>query len=131
MHSVRVACGQFRAGSLSDNVAIMRDQAAEARERGARIVVFPELALTGYLPAPAVLDHCQPLDGGGVRSMRQAARQIGIAIVFGLPELTGGIRSGLSYCGARKIPQMQANAEFVKMSRAGFAESQPHDVSVA
>lgn len=92
MRSVRVACGQFRAGSLSDNVAIMRDQAAEARERGARIVVFPELALTGYLPAPAVLDHCQPLDGGGVRSMRQAARRIGIAIVFGLPELTGGAR---------------------------------------
>ena len=43
----------------------MRDQAGEARSRGARIVVFPELALTGYLPAPEVLDHCQPLDGDG------------------------------------------------------------------
>ncbi|MFB5597471.1 MAG: IMP dehydrogenase [Nitrosopumilaceae archaeon] len=47
-----------------------------------------------------------------------------------LKQLTGGIRSGLSYCGARTIPQMQKNAEFIKMSRAGFAESQPHDVSV-
>ncbi|MDC4217266.1 MAG: hypothetical protein MT335_06085 [Candidatus Nitrosopumilus limneticus] len=25
---------------------------------------------------------------------------------------------------------MQANAEFIKMSRSGFAESQPHDVSL-
>jgi len=25
---------------------------------------------------------------------------------------------------------MQNNAEFIKMSRAGFAESQPHDVDV-
>jgi len=47
-----------------------------------------------------------------------------------LKQLTGGLRSGLSYCGAHTIPQMQENAEFIKMSRAGFAESNPHDVSV-
>ena len=47
-----------------------------------------------------------------------------------LKQLTGGVRSGLSYCGAHTILQMQENAEFIKMSRAGFAESQPHDVSV-
>jgi IMP dehydrogenase len=47
-----------------------------------------------------------------------------------LKQLTGGVRSGLSYCGAHTIPQMQQNAEFIKMSRAGFAESQPHDVSL-
>ncbi len=47
-----------------------------------------------------------------------------------LKQLTGGVRSGLSYCGAHTIPQMQANAEFIKMSRAGFAESQSHDVSL-
>ncbi len=47
-----------------------------------------------------------------------------------LKQLSGGVRSGLSYCGARTIRQMQQNAEFIKISRAGFAESQPHDVSV-
>ena len=47
-----------------------------------------------------------------------------------LKQLTGGIRSGLSYCGAHSIPQMQENAEFIKMSHAGIAESQPHDVSL-
>ena len=47
-----------------------------------------------------------------------------------LKQLTGGVRSGLSYCGARSIPQMQENAEFIRISRAGFAESQPHDVSL-
>ncbi|WP_428325867.1 IMP dehydrogenase [Nitrosopumilus sp.] len=47
-----------------------------------------------------------------------------------LKQLAGGVRSGLSYCGAHTIPQMQENAEFIKMSRAGFAESQPHDVSL-
>ena len=52
------------------------------------------------------------------------------AVVDILKQLSGGIRSGLSYCGARTILQMQQNAEFIKMSRAGFAESQPHDVSL-
>ncbi len=47
-----------------------------------------------------------------------------------LKQLTGGLRSGLSYCGAHTISQMQNNAEFIKMSRAGFAESNPHDVSL-
>ena len=47
-----------------------------------------------------------------------------------IKQMTGGIRSGLSYCGANTIQQMQENAEFMKMSRAGFAESQPHDVDL-
>jgi IMP dehydrogenase len=47
-----------------------------------------------------------------------------------LKQLTGGIRSGLSYCGAHTIPEMQKNSEFIKISGAGFAESQPHDVSL-
>ena len=47
-----------------------------------------------------------------------------------LKQLTGGIRSGLSYCGAHTIKQMQEHAEFIKMSHAGYTESQPHDVSL-
>lgn len=92
MRFIRIACGQFQACSLPDNVAIMRDQAAEAHSRGAAIIVFPELALTGYLLTPEVLDQCQPLDGDGVAGMCNIAREVGIAIVFGLPELSDGIR---------------------------------------
>ena len=47
-----------------------------------------------------------------------------------LTQITGGIRSGLSYCGGHTIEQMQENAEFIKMSGAGFAESKPHDVDL-
>ena len=47
-----------------------------------------------------------------------------------ITQITGGVRSGLSYCGAHNIKQMHENAEFIKMSGAGFAESQPHDVDL-
>ena len=45
-------------------------------------------------------------------------------------QLTGGFRSGMSYCGARTIAEMQKNAEFIKMTAAGMTESKPHDVNV-
>lgn len=45
-------------------------------------------------------------------------------------QLVGGFRSGMSYCGARTIKEMQKNAEFIKMTSAGMKESKPHDVSV-
>jgi IMP dehydrogenase len=41
-----------------------------------------------------------------------------------------GLRSGLSYCGAKTINEMQQNAEFVRITTAGYIESQPHDVNV-
>lgn len=52
------------------------------------------------------------------------------SVVDIVKQLKGGIRSGLSYCGATTINEMQENAEFVKISSAGFAESQPHDVDL-
>ncbi|MGA9845181.1 MAG: IMP dehydrogenase [Nitrososphaeraceae archaeon] len=52
------------------------------------------------------------------------------SVVDIIRQLVGGLRSGLSYCGARTILDMQNNANFVKISSAGFLESQPHDVDV-
>jgi IMP dehydrogenase len=45
-------------------------------------------------------------------------------------QLVGGLRSGLSYCGATEISQLRGKGEFVKMSSAGLKESYPHDVDV-
>ncbi len=44
--------------------------------------------------------------------------------------LLGGLRSGFSYCGARNIDELHRNAEFIKMTMAGYIESMPHDVNV-
>ena len=44
--------------------------------------------------------------------------------------LLGGLRSGFSYCGARNIDELHRNAEFIRMTTAGYIESMPHDVKV-
>lgn len=43
-------------------------------------------------------------------------------------QLVGGLRSGLSYGGARNIRELQENAEFIQITPAGIKESSYHDV---
>ena len=45
-------------------------------------------------------------------------------------QLVGGLRSGMSYCGVRTLPDLRAHATFVPITGAGMRESQPHDVQV-
>jgi IMP dehydrogenase len=45
-----------------------------------------------------------------------------------LTQLVGGLRSGLSYGGARSIKELQENAEFIEITPAGLKESGSHDV---
>jgi IMP dehydrogenase len=52
------------------------------------------------------------------------------SVVDIIRQLVGGLRSGLSYCGAKTIVEMQKNAKFIKITSAGYVESLPHDVEV-
>ncbi|HEX2231409.1 MAG TPA: IMP dehydrogenase [Nitrososphaeraceae archaeon] len=52
------------------------------------------------------------------------------SVVEIIRQLVGGLRSGLSYCGAKTISEMQNNAEFIKITPAGYIETQPHDVNL-
>lgn len=43
-------------------------------------------------------------------------------------QLAGALKSGMSYCNAKTIPQLWKNAEFIKITEAGFRESKSHNV---
>ncbi len=45
-------------------------------------------------------------------------------------QLVGGVKAGMGYCGCRTIPQLQAEATFVRVSPAGLRESHVHDVII-
>lgn len=45
-------------------------------------------------------------------------------------QLTGGIRSGMGYCGAHNLEKLRNEAQFIKMTGAGLRESHPHDVQI-
>jgi len=81
------------------------------REEGQQIIESEDL--NDYVPEG--VEAMVPYKGSVVEIIRQ---------------LVGGLRSGLSYCGAKTINEMQQNAEFVRITTAGYIESQPHDVNV-
>lgn len=43
-------------------------------------------------------------------------------------QMSGGLRSGMGYCGCATIEAMKTKAQFVKITGAGLTESHPHDV---
>ncbi len=75
---------------------------------------------------PKVVEELKEYVAEGVEAMvpfRGKAEEV-------LNQLVGGFRSGMSYCGASNISQMQKKAQFVQITQAGYRESLPHDVEV-
>ena len=44
-------------------------------------------------------------------------------------QLTGGLRSGMGYCGAASIEKLH-DAKFTRITNAGVMESHPHDITI-
>ncbi|MFN7157264.1 MAG: IMP dehydrogenase [Erythrobacter cryptus] len=45
-------------------------------------------------------------------------------------QLVGGIKAAMGYTGAATIPELQARAQFVRITNAGLSESHVHDVAI-
>lgn len=45
-------------------------------------------------------------------------------------QLLGGLRSGMGYCGARTVEQLQEKGQFVQITAASLKESHPHDIHI-
>ncbi len=45
-------------------------------------------------------------------------------------QLVGGVRSGMGYCGARTLPELNEKAKFLRISAATLRESHPHDIQI-
>ncbi|MGL4690586.1 MAG: nitrilase-related carbon-nitrogen hydrolase, partial [Stenotrophomonas maltophilia] len=93
MTSLRIALAQFDfpVGAVAQNTDNIIAMIAEARdEYGAELVVFPELAISGYPPEdlllrPGFLYDCQQA------LARIAAATTGIAAVVGWPQAAGAV----------------------------------------
>jgi IMP dehydrogenase len=47
-----------------------------------------------------------------------------------LYQMVGGLKSGMGYCGAATIRELQTETELVRQTHAGLRESHPHDVTI-
>lgn len=80
---------QSVAGDVAANLAEIERQVALAAEGGAKLVIFPELCLTGYGAGEAIRSLAEAPDGPSLVRLGEIARQAGVAIVAGFPERDG------------------------------------------
>jgi IMP dehydrogenase len=45
-------------------------------------------------------------------------------------QLTGGLRAGMGYVGARNLEELRTKARFIQVSGASVQESHPHDIAI-
>jgi predicted amidohydrolase len=77
-------------GQPEANAEQIRDRMSDAASAGARLVVFPEAALTGYVfdSRDQALDGAVEADSEAVRRVQDACRELGVWTVFGAIERT-------------------------------------------
>jgi len=86
---LRIALAQINVtvGDVPGNEAKVRDWLARALDAGAQLVLFPELALTGYPPEDLLLKEHFLSDAGAALD-RLAADVVDAVVVVGFPERT-------------------------------------------
>jgi len=91
-HSLRIALGQlnFTVGDIDGNAAKIIANIALARDHGADLVVFPELAVTGYPPEDLLLKR--DFVEENMRAIRQIAGETeGITAIVGFVDVNKDI----------------------------------------
>lgn len=92
MPSLRTALLQSsgRPGHVAGNLAALDDAARRAADAGARLLVAPELFLTGYAIGADVSRLAEPADGPSAEAVAATAARHGLAVLYGYPERAGG-----------------------------------------
>lgn len=89
MPTLRLTLQQGPAGvprTVEDGLAALDAAARSAAAEGARLLVTPELSLTGYALGEDVADRAEPADGPSARAVSRIAAAHHIAVVYGYPE---------------------------------------------
>lgn len=122
-----VMCGNLFAGTDESPGSLVT-------RNGRKVKIFRGMASRAAAEQRVTREQQRPLDGSAFNEMvpegveaivpyRGSARDI-------IRQLVGGLRSGMSYSGARTIDELHANAEFIQITSAGWRESMPHDGEV-
>jgi predicted amidohydrolase len=85
----RVSVAQFTPGSdITANLDRISDLARQAKAKGAELVVFPELAVTGFADPAA---SAQPIPGPATATLSALAAELELYLACGLAERAGDV----------------------------------------
>lgn len=77
-------------GGVAPNLERLAERAAEAAREGARLLVTPEMFLSGYnIGAAEIAALAEGADGPSAARVAEIARELRIAVLYGYPERNG------------------------------------------
>lgn len=87
---IKVALAQIscRGGEKAENLRKIESNLTNAKHRGAELVIFPELSLTGYSMRDQIHELAETIPGHSTNVVEEMTRKAGMYVVFGLPEIS-------------------------------------------
>lgn len=82
-------------GNKEHNIDLIERNVSEAKKRGADLVIFPELALTGYVNRDLLYELAEPIPGPSIRYLEEIVIKENIHVVLGMPERSEKARAVL------------------------------------
>jgi predicted amidohydrolase len=86
---INVALAQIscKVGDKESNLKTMEQTISQAKEKGANLIIFPELALTGYVCRDLVYELAEPVPNGpSIRQIAKTAKRQNVHVIFGMIE---------------------------------------------
>ena len=98
LKEITVALAQLscKVGDKEHNLNAMKRNIRQAKQKDANLVVFPELALTGYTCRDLVYELAEPIpEGLSIRRLEEVTKKEDIHVVFGMLERSERARAAL------------------------------------
>ena len=76
-----------------ENIRKIEELTVKAKEQGADLVLFPELSLTGYVVRDQIYELAETIPGPSTQRIEEIAKDTGMHIIFGMPELSEKTRA--------------------------------------
>jgi len=88
LNEVNVALAQIscKVGDKKFNINKMVKHIKKAKKKDAKLVIFPELSLTGYIIRDLAYELAEPIEWPSVRLLEEVAKKERVYIVFGIVE---------------------------------------------
>jgi len=86
---VNIALAQIasRVGDKEANIKTMEKTITQAKRKGANLIIFPELALTGYVVRDLVYELAEPVPNGpSIQQILKVTKKQNVHIIFGMIE---------------------------------------------
>lgn len=89
-NKIKLALAQItsKRESKSENILKIEKLTLNAKQQGADLIIFPEMSLTGYVLLDQVYELAETIPGPSTLRIEKLAKQTGMHIVFGMPELS-------------------------------------------